>query len=1149
MKLLTKENLAKLLMFFIIIQPILDIYILFQDNVINFIGFSPSTIIRVVTIAFLLLSLLFIIKLNKKHWYLLYGIFILIYVILHHINAINLTSYHEGNFYYNIIDEIFYIIRMLLPLSIIFITYHLPLSDNNIRKIISWLVLLISGSIVITNILGISLASYESGIIKDNIFSWFSDGYKNYDYLSLASKGFFLSANRISALLVLITPILFSNFIKKPTKFLTLLIFIQLIAMFMLGTKVATLGFIVLAITTLFLYYFFIIIKKQKFAKYVNFILIVSVLSSIALYPFSPSYNRSHIDNNMYDNYDNDINGLKTKLQKQEKELEKDLANLFIDSGDIKNISEFNLEMINHVYKGKYNVDRTNVDNILINYIKNNYELYKINKHFILKSYNFEKDPYFWYTIMKLPLRDRVNYRNLETRMLERVKEINNNTYDDLFGITFTRMSNIFDLERDFLSHYYTLGIIGILLLLSPYIIILLIIGFKFLTDKRKFNIENALYILGICITLFAAFYSGNVLDGLVVTIILGLIYGTLLKKIFYKEINKNYKFTIITPTYNDAESILETLDSIKNQTYQNFEHIIMNDGSNDNTKEVVENYIKENNIKNTIYLEQKNADQLNAIINCMDYIDGDFVYILHSDDLFASNKTLEEVNIYLSNNDVDGIMSDLILIDDKSKIIGKQEVLEYKKKKYIPPLQLLWLGRNLYVDFAFHKKEIFIKNVYNNYLLWNTPFWLNIDSKSQVNYQKVDFPFFKYRVFEGNYINNEIGKLNVINGEIRTLINLMKHYTIPFYKIQYKIFRIFNKLKLQYIPIYFNKETKNKDEIIDFVIKKRFNDYKNPYLKALYNFYHNKNDRCIKLNLDNITLYYGKDMRFFNKNMVNKTLDTKYIEIFKEMNKGFNKIKVKDKDYDTAKVLLKFLCIDKDVEIIKESSIPKTIHYVWVGGSDKPKDIKRCMKTWKKHLKDYKIIEWNESNFDINSHPFVKKAYEAKKWAFVSDYIRAYVLYNYGGIYIDTDILVLDNFDKLLNNKAFVGFENNEHPFTATFGCIKNHPLLKDILDYYDNLKDYSFNFNDNNTISVSDILINKYGCKIGNIEQTLKEDIKVYKDDILCNPSINSITIHIFTGTWLQNKKSLKYKIVKFFKLRLTTKKKAALYQKIFK
>ena len=86
-------------------------------------------------------------------------------------------------------------------------------------------------------------------------------------------------------------------------------------------------------------------------------------------------------------------------------------------------------------------------------------------------------------------------------------------------------------------------------------------------------------------------------------------------------------------------------------------------------------------------------------------------------------------------------------------------------------------------------------------------------------------------------------------------------------------------------------------------------------------------------------------------------------------------------------------------------------------------------MKTWKKHLKDYKIIEWNESNFDISSHPFVKKAYEAKKWAYVSDYIRMYAIYNYGGIYLDTDVLVLENFDKFLNNKVFVGFERENYP------------------------------------------------------------------------------------------------------------------------
>ena len=227
---------------------------------------------------------------------------------------------------------------------------------------------------------------------------------------------------------------------------------------------------------------------------------------------------------------------------------------------------------------------------------------------------------------------------------------------------------------------------------------------------------------------------------------------------------------------------------------------------------------------------------------------------------------------------------------------------------------------------------------------------------------------------------------------------------------------------------------------------------------------------------------------------------------------------------------------------------IPKIIHYVWVGNNPKPKDIKKCMKTWKKHLKDYEIIEWNESNFDINSHPFVKKAYEAKKWAYVSDYIRMYAIYNYGGIYLDTDVLVLDNFDKFLDNKVFVGFERENYPFTAVFGAEKKNKFIKKLLDYYDNLDAYNFDFENNNTISVSNILINEYGCSKENKEQLLKDGIKVYKDDVLCNPSKNSTTVHIFTGTWLEGIKPLKRKIVTALKTNIKTKKQAEIYRKIF-
>lgn len=231
---------------------------------------------------------------------------------------------------------------------------------------------------------------------------------------------------------------------------------------------------------------------------------------------------------------------------------------------------------------------------------------------------------------------------------------------------------------------------------------------------------------------------------------------------------------------------------------------------------------------------------------------------------------------------------------------------------------------------------------------------------------------------------------------------------------------------------------------------------------------------------------------------------------------------------------------------------IPKIIHYVWVGGNPKPKNIQRCMKTWQKHLQDYQIIEWNEDNLDIHENKYVEQAYKAKKWAFVSDYIRAKAVYEMGGIYLDTDVLVLDNLESLLNNRAFVGFENPANPFTAVFGAEKHHPLLKDMLAYYDD-RNFSFDHNDQlagvNTVSVSDILKTKYQAQPNNKEQVLSSGIHVYPDGILCNPSPKSKTIHVFTGTWMEGAKPLKRKLVTALKVRIKTQKEAALYAKIFR
>lgn len=231
---------------------------------------------------------------------------------------------------------------------------------------------------------------------------------------------------------------------------------------------------------------------------------------------------------------------------------------------------------------------------------------------------------------------------------------------------------------------------------------------------------------------------------------------------------------------------------------------------------------------------------------------------------------------------------------------------------------------------------------------------------------------------------------------------------------------------------------------------------------------------------------------------------------------------------------------------------IPKIIHYVWVGGNPKPKAIQTCMKTWQKHLKDYKIIEWNEDNFNIHENKYVEQAYKAKKWAFVSDYIRAKAVYEYGGIYLDTDVLVLDDLESLLNNRAFVGFENKDNPFTAVFGAEPHHHLIKQMLDYYDD-RNFEFDANDQmagvNTVSVSDMLKKDYGAKPNDQEQWLTYGIHVYPDGVLCNPSKNSKTIHVFTGTWMEGEKPLKRKLVTALKLRIRNRFEAGLYARIFR
>ena len=130
---------------------------------------------------------------------------------------------------------------------------------------------------------------------------------------------------------------------------------------------------------------------------------------------------------------------------------------------------------------------------------------------------------------------------------------------------------------------------------------------------------------------------------------------------------------------------------------------------------------------------------------------------------------------------------------------------------------------------------------------------------------------------------------------------------------------------------------------------------------------------------------------------------------------------------------------------------IPKKIHYCWFGRNPKPELIEKCILSWKKYCPDWEIIEWNEDNFDISSVPYMQEAYNAKKWAFVSDVARLLIIWSIGGIYLDTDVELLKSINELLENQAFFAFETSRNIASGLgFGAIKGHKAVKAMLDVY---------------------------------------------------------------------------------------------------
>lgn len=208
---------------------------------------------------------------------------------------------------------------------------------------------------------------------------------------------------------------------------------------------------------------------------------------------------------------------------------------------------------------------------------------------------------------------------------------------------------------------------------------------------------------------------------------------------------------------------------------------------------------------------------------------------------------------------------------------------------------------------------------------------------------------------------------------------------------------------------------------------------------------------------------------------------------------------------------------------------IPKIIHYCWFGGNPKSAVAEQCLKSWKKHCSDYKIIEWNESNYDIDAAPlYVQQAYSVKKWAFVTDYVRLQIVYENGGIYLDTDVELVKNPDNLLNNRAYFGFEGSEYINTGLgFGAEQRNPLVFELMRDY---MDISFILTDGNFDLTpcpqrNTAVFLRHGLVQNGLKQRLDDDTLILSAEYLCpldnatrilHKTLNTCSIHHFDASW---------------------------------
>lgn len=388
----------------------------------------------------------------------------------------------------------------------------------------------------------------------------------------------------------------------------------------------------------------------------------------------------------------------------------------------------------------------------------------------------------------------------------------------------------------------------------------------------------------------------------------------------------KQVKISVLIPAYNSAKTIVEALESIKNQTYQNWEIILINDGSQDETEEILRRYL--GNTKLPLkYTKQTHHNYFKAIRHGLKYASGEIIFVLDADKiLFNQNVFYRAVSTILGEK-CDGMFVGIRAMYQRLKDGKFHLVRPYYRNEVSLIKTALGLGKNIYTNYAFWRREIFETSVYENYLINGMPVWYNAENNLGLRVVNGNFVGLKYRVSKKvNLGDNPLKQNNSktlfeLSTNLRTLHHIVSRINVPAYSTQATLYNLINRLHIASLyPSIFKQGQTSLKEITPLVVKNiKDSELDNVYLKTIVDFSNNFDpQKTAKIVIPKGTkIYWGTEIDEFSNKLSKNMLDQFYYDLMKIISQGTTIYKIKKDDQKKLEQILEFFTIRDYVKII----------------------------------------------------------------------------------------------------------------------------------------------------------------------------------------------------------------------------------------